>query len=99
MENKKSEEVDTPAVKMIQKEDEKLEVPRKARKPAVDTNGADGVVADIEEKARAPAGNKRKREVEDDGAEGAPAKKAKGGMDDSPIVVDDDHGEGAIVLD
>ncbi|KAK5955582.1 E1 ubiquitin-activating protein uba2 [Knufia fluminis] len=102
VENKKSEERDAPALKIIRKDDAKIEIPRKARKPAPVTNGIDAIETSTEDQAPAAAGNKRKRALEDD-ATGTPAKKiqqAKSGQKGDAIELDDDgEDEGAIVLD
>lgn len=100
---KKGVEEGTSAVKLIQKDDAGLEIPRKARKPAAATNGIDSVEASTEEQAPAAAGNKRKRGLEDDTVDGTPAKKiqqSKSGNKGDAITLDgDDEDEGAIVLD
>ncbi|KAK5947443.1 E1 ubiquitin-activating protein uba2 [Knufia obscura] len=102
VENKKSEERDAPALKIIRKDDAKIEIPRKARKPAPVTNGIDAIETSTEDQAPAAAGNKRKRALEED-ATGTPAKKiqqAKSGQKGDAIELDDDgEDEGAIVLD
>jgi len=89
-------------VKITRRKGTDLDIPRKVRKTAATTNGADSVETSTEEQASAAAGIKRKRELEDDAA-GIPAKKlqqSKSGQKGEAIVLDDDgEDEGAIVLD
>ena len=93
----------TPAVKIVQRGEAKLEIPRRARNATEEANGLDGIEVRTEEQAAAAAGNKRKRESEDDLADGIPAKKIQqtksGHKDDAIVLEDDDQDLGAIVLD
>lgn len=92
-------------VKIIQRTDKPLEIPRRPRKKPA-TNGISSNTGKGAAHPEAPAtGLKRKREIDDEGAaEETPLKKiqpVKSADSDAPIVVDDDgeEGEGAIVLD
>lgn len=87
------EKADDLLVRVVRKQEGDLNIPRKMKKPVVQSNGV---------KSTQP-GSKRKRGADDDGSDERSAKKkqleASGAAEDGAIVVDDDDDEGPIELD
>lgn len=100
IEKSKTEAADAPIVRIVHKGDDKVEIPRKARKELTGVNGQSATEASSQ-----AVGVKRKREQDDDGATDAnSAKKLQSGSNgamknEGLIVLEDDNDEGAIVLE